>query len=51
MNGERESMGGRQNMPIDIDTNPKGAVKGVVCVETLFLVLPAIPNPKDAHRE
>lgn len=38
-------------MPVDIDTNPKGAVKGVVCIETLFLVLPAIPNLKDAHRE
>lgn len=50
MNGERESMGGRQNMPIDIDSNPKVWY----ALRRLFLVLPAIPNREDAalaHRE
>jgi len=40
MNGERS-----QNMPIDIDTNPEGAVKGVVCVETAILSSPRHSEP------
>ena len=30
---------------IDIDTNPEGAVKGVVCVETAILSLPHHTEP------